>query len=172
MTTFRTVTSRLFIFAVIAVMSTAIFAQAPPITAPGASIAVRIAMDKEQVPLGQRPIATLTIWNTSDHVVFMTNDPLQYGLHPEGKNGEPSKTMWYRQILERGLNETNNVSVRVAIWPADFAGNSTDVKFTLSAFYDLDVAGQYTVYLEAWDESGKKLLRTNTVQFEMQAPKQ
>ncbi len=172
MITIRTLTLNLTVFLVIAAGNPLLVAQAPPITASGASIAVRIAMDKDQVPLGQSPIATLTIWNTSDHVVYWDHGD-DYRVHIEGKNGEPPKTLYYRQFLrEPGLPDlaiTLNAGPR-AIWPAGSAADSIDSKFTLSAFYELDVPGLYSTYLEVLGESGK-WLTTNTVQFEILATK-
>ena len=148
-------------------------AQAPPVTARGASIAVRIAIDKDKIPSGQSPLATLTIWNTtSDHIVFWEWDPYHDRVHIEGKSGEPPKTMWYRQLLREpglpALETTLNAGPR-AIFPANGPANSIDSKFSLAAFYDLSASGTYSACLEIWDESGR-LLKTNAVQFEMLAP--
>jgi hypothetical protein len=148
------------------------FAQAPPITAPGASIAVRIAMEKDQVPLGQSPVVVLTIWNTSDHVVMWTGD--SWRLHVESKSGEPPKTMWYRQFLrEPGLPalEVTLPSFTRPIYPPGLADNLIDEEFTLSDYYDLLSSGSYSAYLEVGDDSGK-MLKTNTIQFEILPLKQ
>jgi hypothetical protein len=147
-------------------------AQAPPITALGASIAVRIAMEKDQVPLGQSPVVVLTIWNTSDHVVMWTGD--SWRVHVEGKSGEPPKTMWYRQFLrEPGLPAlvVTLPSFTRPIYPPGLADNSIDQNLTLSDYYDLHSAGSYSAYLEVGDDSGK-MLKTNTVLFDILPLKQ
>jgi len=170
----RILTLHLFTFLAIASGSASLAAQAPTITAPGTSVAVRIGVERDQTPAGPSPIVVLTIWYTSDPVVF-ESDPAGYRLHIEGKTGEPAKTMCYRQILgEPGLpslNDTPKAFLSRAIWPADSAGNSIDSKLTLSDFCDLDIPGAYSVYLEIGHDTGK-LLRTNTVQFEVLSPKQ
>jgi hypothetical protein len=158
--------------------SFSLIAQAPPSTAPGASIEVRIAMEKEQIPLGQSPIVDLTVWNTTDHPVYW--QATNYRVHVNGVNGEPPKTMWYRQFLCEPdlpcLTTTLNLGPTL-LWPMGLPCDSTDNKFTLSAFYDLTAPGPYSVSLEVPD--GYRLgpggsdnlgsLTTNTVPFNIQA---
>ena len=179
MTTFSTLTFQLSALAVIVASSGPTVAQAPPITAPGASIEVRIAMEKEQVSLGQSPVVVLTVWNTTDRLVYW--QAVDYRVHIIGANGEPQKTIWYRQFLcEPGLpclTTTLNVGP-TTLWPVGFPGNSTEIKFDISAFYDLHAAGPYSVSLEVPDGYRLRVpggsenllsLTTNTVSFNVQA---
>jgi hypothetical protein len=158
-----------------------VIAQAPPITAPGASIEVRIAMEEQQVTLGQSPIVVLTVWNITDRVVYWYTSG--YRIHLEGKNGEPPNTTYYHRFLgDPGfspLNSTNNAEPgSLLLYPVDMGANSNsaDRKLTLSQFYNLDAIGPYSVYLEVLDGSflgygAENLLSltTNTVSFNIQA---
>ena len=51
-------------------------------------------------------------------------------------------------------------------------GESSSHQYQLSFFFDLSAPGKHTAYMEVVDPSSRKWLRTNTVQFEMEAPAQ
>jgi hypothetical protein len=51
-------------------------------------------------------------------------------------------------------------------------GESFSHQYQLSFFFDLSAPGKHTAYMEVVDPSSRKWLRTNTVQFEMEAPAQ
>ncbi len=174
---FRKCLLGLVAFLVIAAGSISLVAQPPPITTPGASIEVRIAMEKEQVPPGQSPTVVLTVWNTTDHPIYW--QATDYRVHVQGINGEPPKTLWYRRFLcEPGLpclTTTLNVGP-TKLWPKGSPGDSIENKFVLSAFYNLNAPGQYSVFLEIPDgyragpggQDNLRSLTTNTVSFNIQ----
>jgi hypothetical protein len=164
--TFRIPAQHLVVLLVIAANGHSVVAQAPPITAPAASIAVRIAMEKDQIPVGQSPIATLTIWNTSNHTVSVAGFRDDYQFHVRDEDGELEvKKSWMDRFLMGGSTVE---PASITLFPAGWAGDSADIKFALSDRYKFDIPGRYSVYTEVEDPSGT-MLRTNTAQFEIAA---
>lgn len=129
------------------------------------TLAVSISMQTTQVPIGQSPVVLLTIKNLTDNYASLPPD--LYRVHVVGKNGEPPTTLFQRQITQQlrpGETDILRGGVTVDLPPSE---TKTD-KFNLLYFYDLNVPGKYSVYLDVLDSSGKrKWLRTNTVQFVM-----
>ncbi len=136
-------------------------------------ITVKLSIEKEQVVIGQSPWAILTVRNLSDHEISIHDD--MYRVHVEREREEPPTTQVQRQITgrlrpgEAPLRTDENF-----LWTIS-PGKSDVRKFKLAYFYDLGVPGKYTVYAEVIDPSTQKLptqkwLRTNTVQFTIQAP--
>ena len=166
MRTVRMVFEYVVAMLIVSASATSLYGQAVSGVAKFTSISVNLAMQQDHVSAGQSPVAVLTMRNISEHVIEETGDLDRYRVHVAGKNGEPPKTLWYRQVLgEPGIG---GLAVTVGPIPREIQpGQSEDRKFRLSAFYDLSQIGEYTVYLEVRDESGN-WLRTNTATFEME----
>jgi hypothetical protein len=149
MRTVRMVFEYVVAMAMVATGSALLCGQAVPESAKSASTVVSLAMQQDHVPAGQSPVA-VTMRNISEHVIEETGDLDRYRVHVAGKNGEPPKTLWYRQVLgEPGIG---GLAVTVGPIPREIQpGQSEDRKFRLSAFYDLSQIGEYTVYLEVRD---------------------
>jgi hypothetical protein len=170
-----------FVGATVALASSSIplVAQTTPAANQSDSIAISIALDKDHLSIGQVPIALVTIKNISElevQDVCVPENP--YRVHVEGKDGEPSKTEYYRHMLGDfrpgdGPDQSGGSGIgcrRIT------AGSSITIKYDLTAFYDLSMPGKYSVYIEICDPSGPKdssrLLRTKTAYFEIEAPAQ
>jgi len=131
----------------------------------GPAIAVRIALQKDKVPLGQSPWVFLNVENLTDHEIVV-GEPLP---HVEGEKGElPMKPQSgiVTDTLHPRIPRLRNV-VYAGPWtiaPRD----SSILKYQLAYYFDLSARGQYTVYMEVMDPSTHKLLRTNRAKFEMQ----
>jgi len=138
-----------------------------------ASIAVSIAMDKDQVPTDQipkEPWAVLTVKNLTDHEVVIHDS--MYRAYVEGKAGEPPTTRAQRQMTARlRPKEAPLRGDEMSLW-AIAPGESGIRKFQLAYLYDLTSPGKYKVYAEVVDPTTRKRLRTNTATFEMEAPAQ
>lgn len=136
------------------------------------SIAVNLSIEKEQVAIGQSPWAILTVKNLSNHEI-----PLHGWMcraHVEGEKGEPSTTYVQRAITHRLRPGEADLRGDEYFIPLISPGESYIQKYQLVYLYDLGVPGKYTVYVEVMDPSTQKSstpkwLRTNTVQFTMQA---
>jgi hypothetical protein len=147
-----------------------VYGQTASSTAQPASIAVSIAMDKDHVPIGQIPLAILTVKNLTDHEVVIHDS--MYRAYVEGKEGEPPTTRAQRQMTGRLRHgEAPLRGDEMSLWTVA-PGESGVRKFQLSYLYDLSTPGQYKVYAEVIDPTTRRRLRTNTVYFEMQAPAQ
>jgi hypothetical protein len=102
-------------------------------------------------------------------------------VHVEGAAGEPSTTLYQRQLthtLRPGERELRPDDFQRSIGPAlseDGPKFSADEKWDLSLLYDLSKPGKYTVYIEALDQTASKRkavwVRSEIVQFEIQAPR-
>jgi hypothetical protein len=160
----------------------AIFATAPSTIAqtsepphPGATIAPSIALEKDRIPVGEKPKVILLIYNIS-HSSYFSHSSHFYRVHVEGMDGEPAKTELYRHMLGDfrpgdgpELMEGPDAGLNIA--PRSL-GRLT---FDLGAFYDLSAPGKYSVYLEYLDSPNGPSKpgvwqRTNTMQFEVIQP--
>lgn len=137
------------------------------------SITVKLSMEKHQIAVGQLPWAILTVKNLSNHEIAIHDN--MYRAHVDGENGEAPTTMVQRQITRRPRpGDTELGEFEMATWTIA-PGESGIRKFQLAYLYHLIAPGKYTVYAEVMDPSSTekssppKWLRTNTVQFTMQA---
>jgi hypothetical protein len=175
MSWFRTLAISTTSIAVIAAQSIVLHAQAVSPPSQGPTIAVSLALEQGNVPVGQMPRAVLTIKNIGqEEKCFRTASSL-YRVHVEGKKGGPPETEFQRHL--RGEFRPGEAPEPVE-GPANCviipAGGSVFLTYDLAMFYDLSVPGIYGVYIDILDESKDKIgsgvwLRTNTAQFEMQA---
>ncbi|HWO33343.1 MAG TPA: hypothetical protein VNO32_31480 [Candidatus Acidoferrum sp.] len=167
-------TTRLAFIGLISACSTFFCVGAASQTPPPQSdtITVKLSIDKEQVAIGQSPWAILIVRNLSNHE--MPIHGWMYRVHVEGEKGEPPTTQVQRQMTGRlrpGEAALRGDEFEV---PIISPGKSYIHKFKLDYLYALSVPGEYTVYVEVMDpstqkSSTQKWLRTNTVQFTMQA---
>jgi hypothetical protein len=167
-------TTRLVLIGLISVCNAFFCAHAASQTPPpqSDSISVTLGMEKEQVAKGQSAWVTLTVRNLSDHEVPLHD--WMYRLHVEGQKGEPPTTQVQRQSTGRLRPGEAPLRADEYVVPIISPGKSYTHRFLLAYFYDLSVPGRYTAYLEVMDPSTQKLstqkwVRTNTVQFTMQA---
>lgn len=136
------------------------------------SLALSVALPQRQVPAGKAPTVQLTVRNlTNEDVPF----PETY-VHVEGANGEPPTTLRQRQLTHR-LKPGEPALMAGGFEPLIGAGASSTRKYDLGKLYDLIKPGKYSVYIEALDVAASKdnagvWVRSNTVDFEIQAPAQ
>jgi hypothetical protein len=174
MTTTLFLTARLVFIGLISACSTFFCAYAASQTSPpqSDSITINLSIEKGQVAIGQSPWAILTVKNLSNHEVAIHE--YMYRVHVEGEREEPPTTRVQRQITGRlRPGEAPLSADEHFLWTIS-PGKSDIRKFQLAYFYDLRVPGKYTVYAEVMNpstqkSSTQKWLRTNTVQFTMQA---
>jgi hypothetical protein len=172
---FRNLALSVTSIAAFAALSMTMHAQAAAPPSHGPSISVSLALTKDHVPAGEPPQAVVTMKNTSQETkCFRTADSL-YRIHVEGKNGGPPETELQRKLhgeAHTGNGPASEDSTRcMNIAPGDWF----HLTYDLGMYYDFREPGTYTVYLDILDESKDKLgsgvwLRTNTAQFEVQAP--
>jgi hypothetical protein len=176
MRTFQTYAMRLAIVAAIAASCVLLNGQDSSPDAKSDLIAVSIAMKRDRVLVGQKPLVILTAKNISKHNLFPTFYS-DYRLHVNGEKGEPPLTYYHRQ-----LRREPGVPALAGGGPPRFplniegekpyegipSGGSEVENLDLTFLYNL-IPGQYTVYLEVQDKAGA-WLRTNTVRFEITAP--
>jgi len=176
MNAFRTLVLSMTSIAAFAALSIYLHAQTAAPPSQGPSISVGLALAKDHVPAGESPQAVVTMKNISQETkCFRTADSL-YRVHVEGKNGGPPETELQRKRQGEvrpgnGPASEEDSSRCMNIAPGDWF----HLTYDLGMFYDFRKPGAYTVYLEILDESKDKLgsgvwLRTNTAQFEVQAP--
>lgn len=170
MRNFRTLALPLALTLFIAVKCPSIEAQTSSETTPSTqpwSFSTSIAMKKEKITIGQTPLLILTIKNLTDHPIYRSDYFLP---HVDGKQGERTRTYYHRRLRQEpgvpslaggGPPDARKIAPR---------GTAT-LSFDLTDYYDLATPGEYSVYVEYRNESGK-WLRTNTVKFEMEAPAQ
>jgi hypothetical protein len=141
-------------------------------------MAVSLAMEKDHIPLGQKPRAVVTIKNLTQQKIYISTASWFYRVHIEGENGGPSETEWQRHRHGDVRPGDTEALVEGPIDSREIAPGGSDFQICdLTVFYDLSVPGKYTVYMEIRDEpkgpSGPSVwLRTNTAQFEVVAPAQ
>jgi hypothetical protein len=179
MTTFRIFAVLVSATVALASCSTSLVAQPAPAANQSDSTSVRIETQRDRFAVGETPIVVIvTIKNTSQHeVCFLTNRSL-YRIHVAMKDSEPPKTEFHRHL--RGEFRPGD-GPELMPGPVDcrpIASGSLDtLKFDLTEYYDLSAPGDYSVYLEIYDQSGPKdgsglWLRANTAHFKVGAPAQ
>jgi len=129
-----------------------------------------IAMEKQMLPVGQPPRVLLTTKNLTDHLISAPGDSCGsvVRIWVQGEHGEPPTTLRERGATGRLLpGEGSLQCTLVADMPPLAPGESTTRTFLLEYFYDLQVPGKYTVYLEVPSPEG--WLRTDTVTFQIVA---
>ena len=136
------------------------------------SITLKLSIEKEQIAIGQSPWADLAVKNLSDHEIPLHGWMCR--VHVEGEKGEAPTTYVQRAITHRLRPGEADLRGDENYLPLISPGKSYIQKFRLDYLYDLSVPGKYTVYAEVMDPSTQKSstpkwLRTNTVQFTMQA---
>jgi hypothetical protein len=151
-------------------------AQSAPMANQPDSVSIHVSLQKSSYAMGEKPIAVLTF--ISSNGIWFSNDPYSERIHVTSKDGEPPKTELHRHLLGdfRPGDGPGLLSGPVAgrfIGP----GSLDSQKYDLTYYYDLSKPGDYSVYLEIYDPAGPKdgsghWLRTNTVNFKIQAPVQ
>jgi hypothetical protein len=139
------------------------------------TFAMRIAMEKETLQVGQPPRVRLTIWNLTDLWIAMPGDQCA-GQTPrvriQGEHGEPPTTA--RERVDTGrqlpgdqpLDCTLNAGYPM-LSPASTPADTATRTFLLEYLYDLREPGKYTVYIEVPCPEG--WVRSNTVAFQIVA---
>jgi hypothetical protein len=174
MTGFRTLILSVPVIVVAGFNVISLDAQAPSPASQPASITVSVALERDRLPVGQKPLAAVTIRNISDRGVCLTNASLTYRVHVEGKDGEPPMTEFYRHLHgEYRPGDGPTLTDGPVICRPIAAGSSNRQQYDLTTYYDLGAPGKYSVYIEIQDPLAplnKPLwLRTNTAKFEVVA---
>lgn len=162
----------------VAFLFTSVDAQTAPPSSQGLSITVTLALEKDHVPLGQKPRAVLTIKNISQQGVCFSTASRLYRVHIQGQDGEPPETVWQRHRHgEFRLGDGPELMDGPVVCQYIAPGASDVHIYDLTMFYNLSVPAKYAVYMEIRDEpkgpAGPSVwLRTNTAQFEIQQPPQ
>ncbi|HYS43064.1 MAG TPA: hypothetical protein VEM32_03695 [Geobacteraceae bacterium] len=173
MRTFRT--SVLCLTTIIAVGAENIAAHAQPVSASrqSPSMVVSIAMQKDRVLVGRAPWVVLTAKNITDREVPFRTSLSAFHPYVEAEKGEAPKTELHRHLRGdfRPGDHPDLAGGDQAIREIAPSG-STVQTIELTPYYDFTKPGKYSVYLEVYDQSTKLWVRTNTVQFEIQAPPQ
>ena len=151
-------------------------AQSAPMANQPDSVSIHVSLQKSSYAIGEKPIAVLTF--ISPNGIWFSNDLYSERIHVTSKDGEPPKTELHRHLLGDfrpgdGPDLSSGPVVGRFIGP----GSLDSQKYDLTYYYDLSKAGDYSVYLEIYDPAGPKdgsghWLRTNTVNFTIQAPVQ
>jgi hypothetical protein len=140
------------------------------------AISITLSLQKQEFATGERPLAVLTVKNISDRTVSsLRGDTSDFRVKVEWEKGEAPKTSYHRRIRgERYPGELRPGETPLPLGSAvliPIPPGGTEIKeVDLAAFYELTNPGEYTAYVEVWDRVSKTRLRTNTVQFTMEAP--
>ncbi len=166
---------RCSVVAILASVLVAFASSAQSILLPNQSdtFAVRIAMEKETLPVGQSPRVQLMVWNLTDRFIAMPGDQC---LGPstrvwiQGEHGEPPTTARERQDTGRPLPgdeqlECTLVANNPPLSPASMPFDTATRTFLLEYLYDLRTPGKYTVYIDV--PCAKGWIRSNTVTFQI-----
>jgi len=170
MNAFLNFAPRIIAMAVIVTSASSLGAQSVVPAGQTDSITVSISLDKDHFPVGQSPRVLATMINRTDRDLYLNGN--WYRVHIDGENGEPPTTLSQRMTTgkllpgEARLREDENGENFIP------AGNSRIEKFDVEDLYDLSAPGKYKVFVDIKDPLSGKWLRTNTVQFEIQAPAQ
>ena len=133
------------------------------------AITVSLTLAKSPVPVGQQDYLTLSLKNISQQEIPLQTDYRDYRIHISNGQTEAPKTAYHRQILGEGLPGEEPLmggGVTLSILP----GAVGIRRYDIFKFFNLSVPGVYTVYMDVQDEISGQWLKTNTVQFEVQAP--
>jgi hypothetical protein len=151
-------------------------AQSAPAANQPDSVSIHISLQKSSYASGEKPIAVLAIKNVTSEPIWFSNNRYLERIHVTRKDGEPPKTELYRHMLGDfrpgdGPGLLSGPVVGRSITP----GSLDSQKYDLTYFYNLGEPGDYSVYLEIYDPAGPQdgsghWLRTNTVNFKIQAP--
>jgi hypothetical protein len=157
---------------VVAANSIQVGAQSAAAASQSPSMGVSIALQRDQISIGQTPRVILTIKNLADHEICLSTSAHHYRIHVNGTGSEPPKTEMHRHREgDFRPGDKPDVMEGPVVCP-EIAPSKSDTRiYDLQKFYDLSTPGKYTVYVEVRDESGV-WLRSNTVRFEMTAPAQ
>jgi hypothetical protein len=167
-----------FVGAAVALASCSIplAAQPSPASNQSGSTSVRVELPKDRFTVGEKPIrAVMTIRNIGQHEVCFLTDRSLYRIHVTRKDIEPSKTQLHRHL--RGEFRPGD-GLELMPGPVDCRpiapGSLDSLKYDLMEYYDLSAPGDYSVYIEIYDQSGPKdgsglWLRTNTAHFKIEA---
>ena len=124
----------------------------PSATSKSPTLALSITVANEQVPLGQKPWAALTVKNLGNEEIAYPRER----IYVSGPNGnEPPPTHVQRSMTHRlnpGETEIRPTGFRPPIAP----GDSFTMKYDLSYFYHFTEPGKYTVYIEVFDRLSEK----------------
>lgn len=152
----------------LAVSSISSYGQNEPSKAQRPGIAVSIVMEKDKVPVGQMPMAILTVKNLTDQEIVIHNS--MYQAYVEGDKGEAPTTLEQRRLTHRlRPGEADLRGDEMVIWTLR-PGESGVRRFQLGYLYHLNSPGKYKVYIEVVDPTTRKPLRTKSVTFEIVAP--
>src|SRR5690348_14145168 len=125
---------------------------------PPPGIAVSIVMEEDKVPVGQMPMADLTVENLTDHEIVIHNS--MYQAYVEGDKGEAPTTLEQRRLTHRlRPGEADLRGDEMVIWTLR-SGESGVRRFQLGYLYHLNSPGKYKVYIEVVDPTTRKRLRT------------
>src|ERR1700712_4108558 len=142
------------------------------------SVSIHVSLQKSSYAVGEKPIAVLAIENTGSQAIWFSNDRHLERIHVTSKDGEAPKTELHRHILGDFRPGDGPGLMSGPVAGRSIAPDSVDAqKYDLTYFYDLSKPGNYSVDLEIYDPAGPKdgsghWLRTNTVNFKIQAPVQ
>ena len=173
MTQIRILALSVITITLIAANCITLFAQAPQPASKSRTVGVTIELEQDQLAVGEKPWAILTMKNTSRQQFCLSTSPDLFRVHVEGTKGEPPQTEWHRHLhgdVRPGDGpeppETPPTCRTIAPKSSDFEG------FNLLMYYNLSTPGKYSVYMEVYDPSGPQdgsglWLRTNTVPFEI-----
>ncbi|WP_142988266.1 hypothetical protein [Granulicella rosea] len=151
-------------------------AQAASVAHQAPLVAIRLAIEKDHIPIGQKPRVFLTFKNSSHQQISWSIASHLFRVHVEDKDSELPKTEWHRHLYGDYRSGDGPTLVDGPNYGIDIAPESSnDRMYDLTKFYNFSVPGRYTVYMEVYDQSGPqdgsgKWLRTNTVQFELAPP--
>ena len=155
--------------------SAAASAQSNEIANQSDTFAIRIAMEKEMLQIGQPPRVRLTIWNLTDLWIKMPGDPCAgqaTRVWVQGEHGEPPTTSRERMDTGRPLPGDQPLFCTLnagypLLSPASTPADTATETYLLEYLYDLRSPGKYTVYLDV--PCPKGWVRSNTVTFQIVA---
>jgi hypothetical protein len=178
MTTIRILALFVSTMAMLAIGPVPSRAQSAPATSETDSVSIHVSLQKSSYTVGEKPFAVLAIKNTGSEPLWFSDALYLERIHVTTKDGEPPKTELHRHLLGDfrpgdGPGLLSGPVAGRAIAPGTVYSHSYDLTY----FYDLSKPGNYSVYLELYDPAGPKdgsghWLRTNTVNFKIQAPVQ
>jgi len=124
----------------------------PTVTSQSATISLSIAVPIKHFPMGQKPWVYVTVTNLGNEEINYPWDR----VYVEGPNGEPPTTLYQRQVTNR--LRPGEPPIRIDDYGADriASGQSFTAKYDLSAFYEFNQPGKYTVYVEVVDSLAAK----------------
>ena len=151
----RTLTLSAIAVSAIAIRSVSVAAQNPqqptqtnPPRSKSTVISLSIVLPKDQLLVGEKPWALLTVKNLTNEEIAFPQDR----VYVEGGSGEPPTTLRQRQLTHRrraGEPSLSGSDFEPVIEP----GESFTRKYDLSELYDLSKPGRYIVYIDVLDAS-------------------